>query len=187
MALLGDASVILTKNNILHKTKILFEDLQATLQQQEQFNQHPLFQTCPKISRGENYLGLPYLVLDYPRNFGQEDMFAIRSFCWWGNFFSSTLQLSGRYRIQFAHRLAASAPELARRNYYVQVGPDPWAHHFEADNYQPVAAFRQEAFAAHLQGTAPIKIAAKWPLEEWPHAANTLFESWKFLLEQCGV
>jgi hypothetical protein len=40
----------------------------------------------PKISKGENYNGLPYVMLDYPRNFKKEKVFAIRSFFWWGTF-----------------------------------------------------------------------------------------------------
>ena len=48
-----------------------------------------------KISKGENYQGLPYLVLDYPRFFFRDDVFAIRTMFWWGNYFSITLHLKG--------------------------------------------------------------------------------------------
>ena len=45
------------------------------------------FDVSPKISRGEQYLGLPYVMLDYPRIFSKENVFAIRTFFWWGNYF----------------------------------------------------------------------------------------------------
>ena len=41
----------------------------------------------PKISKGENYKGLPYVMLDYPRCFGKTDIFAIRQ-CSGGGIFS---------------------------------------------------------------------------------------------------
>ena len=189
MALVSNASIILTKNSVLLKTKSLMETLQAAMQhiQQEDYSTHPLFATSPKISKGENYLGLPYLVLDYPRNFGQEDIFAIRTFFWWGHFFSSTLQLSGEYCSQYGPLLSNAYEQLSQHGYFVQVGTDPWAQHFHPDNYQPVTHFSPEAFADHCQQQASIKIAAKWPLEEWPYAANNLLESWKFLLLQCRL
>ena len=55
----------------------------------------------PKISRGENYNGLPYVMLDYPRCFGKEDVFAMRTMFWWGNFFSITWHLKGKYSKEY--------------------------------------------------------------------------------------
>ena len=54
-----------------------------------------IVQSTPKIAKGENYLQLPYVLLDYPRCFDKENIFAIRTMFWWGNFFSITLHLSG--------------------------------------------------------------------------------------------
>src|SRR5688572_27384845 len=50
-----------------------------------------------KISRGENYRGLPYLILDYPRLFSKEGVFAFRTLFWWGHPFSFTIHISGIY------------------------------------------------------------------------------------------
>ncbi len=35
-------------------------------------------------------------MLDYPRAFGRDSIFACRTFFWWGRFFSLTLHLAGR-------------------------------------------------------------------------------------------
>ena len=71
-----------------------------------------------KISRGENYKGMPYLILDYPRIFDGEDVFAFRSMFLWGHFFSFSFQLSGiyleRYRLQLEERLHT----LQNKDYY---------------------------------------------------------------------
>ena len=51
----------------------------------------------PKISKGEKYKGLPWVMLDYPRIFGKEDIMAIGTRFWWGHYFSVTLHLKGGY------------------------------------------------------------------------------------------
>ena len=64
--------------------------------------------SSPKISKGENYKGLPWLVLDYPRYFNKEDIFAIRTLFWWGNFFSITLHISGKYKMRYEKKIIDS-------------------------------------------------------------------------------
>src|SRR4051812_46777397 len=101
MELIRNAEVILTKNRILEKVRRLLEEVQeAQLQviKNNQWQDHPLFQLSPKISKGENYMGLPYLILDHPRIAQPEGLFFIRTMFWWGRFFSSTLQVSGLYK-----------------------------------------------------------------------------------------
>jgi len=62
---------LLTKNGILEKIKgslgILQQRQQELLQQAGSFLPPEVLTVSAKISRGENYLGLPYLMLDQPR------------------------------------------------------------------------------------------------------------------------
>lgn len=154
--------------------------------QKELLSQTPSFlhnlSPSPKISRGENYLGLPYVILDYPRIAKGDDLLFIRSMFWWGNFFSSTLQLSGKYKEEFAKRLINAYGALTTHQYFVGVNTDPWNHHFEKDNYQKMESLSREAFALIVEERAHIKIAAQWPLSEWDTAANKLTGSWKLLV-----
>ena len=92
----------------------------------------------PKISKGENYKGLPYLVLDYPRYFGKDDHFAIRSMFWWGNFFSITLHLSGIYKKMYENKIEASFTLLKEESFFIGISDDQWEHHFETSNYLPL-------------------------------------------------
>ena len=70
--LIANADWILTKNEILKKVKHLLEELMKE-QQKHIRSCHGLpaeiLVPPPKISKGENYRGLPYLVLDHPRYF----------------------------------------------------------------------------------------------------------------------
>jgi hypothetical protein len=87
---------ILTKNRIIRKTMLLFGQLKEEYDQLLEGVELPEGTASAKISRGENYEGLPWIMLDHPRYFRKEDILAIRSFFWWGNFFSITLHLAGK-------------------------------------------------------------------------------------------
>ena len=109
LELVTSSEVILTKNRIIEKVYLLFgslsEEYRRLLQAHSSKLAPEVFQQSPKISRGEQYLGLPYVMLDYPRIFSKDDVFAIRSFFWWGNHFSIRLQLSGKYLQMAQNRL----------------------------------------------------------------------------------
>ena len=96
-----------------------------------------------KVSRGENYLALPYLVLDYPATFSKENIFACRTMCWWGQFFSFTLHLQGNYLNE--RRTAIQQHQQlfidSKQDWYIGVNDSPWQYHFKADNYRSVKSF----------------------------------------------
>jgi hypothetical protein len=185
MELMCNASIILTKNKILQQVKALLEDVQAEMVQlSHQDGANSIFKISPKISKGENYMGLPYLVLDYPRVFNSPGTFAIRSMFWWGHFFSSTLHLSGQYASALGDKVAKSYQKLADLDYYIGIQSDPWQHHFEESNYRRVSSMPEKDFQYHCRHEH-VKIAAKWPLMEWPFAANHLLRSWIMFLQLC--
>jgi uncharacterized protein (DUF1015 family) len=82
LQLVTDPVWILTKTQIIEKVYNLFGDVSQLYQQHQHMQQLPsaLTALAPKISKGENYEGLPYVMLDYPRCFSREDVFAVRSF-----------------------------------------------------------------------------------------------------------
>jgi hypothetical protein len=95
LELVENAGLILTKNTIIRKIHELFGLISEQMKSELQIASLPeeIKQTSPKISKGENYKGLPYVVLDYPRLFTRENIFAVRTLFWWGHYFSVTLQL----------------------------------------------------------------------------------------------
>lgn len=179
-----NAGIILTKNTIIEKTIALFQTLQEAMTAGKQNNAftNKVFSIPPKISKGENYLGLPYVVLDYPRLSGGGDLCFIRTMFWWGNFFSSTLQLSGVYKKDHLNEIVSSYQLLSGENYFVGTGSDPWHHHFEETNYRKIDSLAKETFSTIVHEKPHIKIAAKWPLKEWDLAATRLYKSWELLI-----
>ena len=179
--LVANADWILTKNEILQKVKYMLADLQS--HQQQYLNTHStvlpadVMSVPAKISRGENYKGLPYLVLDYPRYFGKDDHFAIRSMFWWGNFFSITLHLSGEYKKMYEPRIEKSFALLKDESFFLGISDEQWEHHFESSNYVPLHGMTNSGFTNHIDTKAFIKLAKKIPLDQWNDAGNILFVS----------
>jgi hypothetical protein len=150
LQLVTNAYWILTKNHIIEKVKSLLASLQ---QQQQALLKKNAFtlpkeaaKSSPKISKGENYKGLPYLVLDYPRYFDKENIFAIRTMFWWGNFFSCTLHLSGRYKKDAVAKLISSRSALIKNDFFICVSDNQWEHHFENDNYAGINSISKKGF-----------------------------------------
>jgi hypothetical protein len=175
--LVQNAEWILTKNAILQKVKLLLEDLQGSFLQEIKKNTHlpeEVAMTSPKISKGENYRGLPYLVLDLPRYFNKKDIFAIRTMFWWGNSFSITLQLSGKYKDQFAESVINKLELLGKNDFYYCVNGNQWEHHFENDNYIPLYGNNLQEAINIIQHKEFLKLAYKIPLTRWDDARELL-------------
>ncbi|HEU4471904.1 MAG TPA: hypothetical protein VFR58_12510 [Flavisolibacter sp.] len=186
--LMQNAAVILTKNSVLQKLggllKVTAVHMQHFAEQSPLRGREP-FLVSPKISKGENYLGLPYLILDYPRTGGGQDLFFIRSMFWWGRLFSSTLHLSGRFKESHASSIGEQKSRLS--DYYIATGEDQWAHHFEPSNYSAISGMEDRMYRAACAEKSYLKIARKWPLEEWNDMPELWLASWKELLAACRL
>jgi hypothetical protein len=96
-----NTEVILTKNRIIEKVFQAFGGLGRNL-----FEELAPLRTAlpeetgilPKISKGEQYRGLPWVMLDYPRCFHQKKgHLALRVMFWWGNYYLVQMHVSGNY------------------------------------------------------------------------------------------
>src|SRR5687767_2567101 len=182
-ALINRTDWILTKNNILQKVKQLFSSLQSRQQLilQGVAIQQKITNSSPKISRGENYKGLPWLVLDYPRLFEKESFLAVRTLFWWGNFFSTTLHLSGKYKIAFQESITGSFDYLRQKDFFVCINNDQWEHHFDETNYKAITGMSLAEFEEITGGNTFIKLAKKIPVDQWSDAERKLAEIFNHL------
>lgn len=83
LSLVCDEQFILTKNNIIEKVSQLYgllsNSFTNTLSESTNLPAE-ILSASPKIYKGEQYEGLPYVMLDNPRCFNKQDAFAIRCF-----------------------------------------------------------------------------------------------------------
>jgi hypothetical protein len=137
-------------------------------------------ETVGKISRGERYCSLPYLVLDYPAVFARGGSFAFRTIFLWGRYFSFTVLISGEYYSKYRSRLPA-INLLSGKDFYLFTGADPYEHHFEEGNYQPVdkPALQADSF----KNRDFFKLARKLDLERSGEMQEYGVETYRLFLE----
>jgi hypothetical protein len=163
LKLVTDAELILTKNRIIGKVYELFGELSEEYKLLGRCLPPDVLTVSPKISKGENYLGLPWVMLDHPRAFSNTAVFAIRSFFWWGNYFSITLQLQERYKAAYQQPLANYLKEYPA-DWWICIADTPWEHHFQPGNY---ILYNENI---DLEKLPFIKLAKKIPLQEWENS-----------------
>jgi len=179
LSLAANDRVMLVKGAVISKVSDLFGGLAVRQSKELQ----PLVSLLPdaiarspKVSRGENYRGQPYVVLDHPRLFTTADIFAIRTLFLWGHPLSVTLHLRGAHRDRFRERLEASLPTLTAEGFLVCVSHLEWEHHLGEDNYLAASSLTVTHWRQILAEKEFTKIACTAPLAEI-NAGTTAFLS----------
>jgi hypothetical protein len=176
---------ILTKQKITIKIYDLFGGLYKF--QQEAIKNIPffssnLFTASGKIYKGENYLELPYIILDYPAIFKKNDVFFVRTMFWWGNFISITLHVSGNHTSQFANNKFKTLEFLQQKDFFICVNKDEWQHHFKEDNYICAASFSLQEFEKIMEKEF-FKISKKISIAVEESAYDFLVKSFEEIIE----
>lgn len=178
---------LLTKHAVIAKVYSLLGNAAHNMQNTVNKNKHELpevvLNSSPKISKGENYMQLPYVMLDYPRHFAKEDTLAIRTFFWWGNFFSVTLQLAGSYKEERLQLITDNFSFLQENNYWICSNTDQWQHHFSNDNYVLLKDISKGEFLSVLNREAFVKLAKKTALTEWQTAQGFIEKTFAEMLK----
>lgn len=186
MMLLQNADILLTKNRIIEKVYGFFGELsksyhQAVLQCPEPYVRQ-LCAAIPKISRGENFGNLPYVMLDYPRNFGRENVCAVRTFFWWGKFLSLTLHLKGEYQQRFGMQALMTAERAGGTAWKVSRGTNEWDHNLDSEDYELLGKLGQDVAFVKNSTDSYLKIATFYPLHQWREAEERFPEVFRQIL-----
>ena len=185
MELVNNTDWIFTKQLIIKKVYLLLgklhEEFKNIISEEKQFLPAELQKPGGKISKGENYKGLPYVILDYPASFSKEKIVAVRTFFWWGNFFSIALHISGN---NFKGKvLSDEAIEFLKdKNFSVCINENEWQHHFDPSNFVSINEIN-ETVVKNLSEKNFLKIAKKTGLAEWNSAAKFLEETFKEIID----
>ena len=182
-SLVTNVEWILTKQAIIQKVYDLFAGNIAAIKHAVLDNKTlsaSVRLSVPKIFKGENYLQLPYVIMDYPRCFDKENIFAIRTMFWWGNFFSITLHLAGEYKNIVKENLYNGNHEPIT-DLYIGVNENQWQHHFEQDNFLPYTRFGKQQRIELFEKNNFIKLALKFELEHWNNMPDLFAEGYKSL------
>ncbi|WKV11727.1 hypothetical protein [Marivirga harenae] len=174
--LASDPTILLIKYRMMEKVWDFLEELQKEIKDRllpfqsklpEQLKLHN-----GKISKGENYKRLPYMILDYPAHFTREDILAFRIMFYWGHFISATFHLQGKYLREFGNKLIEEFQE--DENVFFCVNSEPWDYHYRSNNYMLLKDLNQCDIEEHVAGTDFIKLSIKFPVEEMPQRKSNL-------------
>lgn len=180
-----DTNWILTKHRITKKIFEMFDGISQELKIEVEkksylFPDNIKYQSG-KISKGENYRLLPYLILDYPSFFWKNNFLAFRIMFWWGHFFSVTLHLSGENQKKFIKPELSTYYFLKQFDYYICINDNEWQHHFESSNYKLISQIDFNEFKKLTQKPF-CKIAKHIELTQWKRTPEFILKTFKELL-----
>ncbi|WP_421890190.1 hypothetical protein [Marinoscillum sp.] len=167
--ILNDQNFLKLKNSLSEKIIQYLAKIERSLA--EEIKEMPFkfpegtFLKAGKISKGEQYQGLPYFILDYPRLFTQKEVFAFRAMLWWGHHFSCTLHLQGDYLQQNKSRIIDNI--FTQNALYFCVNDQPWDYHYQQNNYQQISALTKETVNQHIKEKGFLKISDYLPVTGW--------------------
>jgi hypothetical protein len=151
MQVLTNSSFFLLKRSVTRKITALFGEMEREMKRrfpEFEIQYDGLNHSSGKIFRGENYRLFPYILLDYPRQFSTEGVFAFRTMFWWGHEFSYTLHLQGKAFEEYGERIFEGLETLKGTESYYCISKTPWQYNFVNENYREIdkGVSREEFF-----------------------------------------
>lgn len=185
LAYLSDTDFLTTKKRIQVKINKLLvrteEVLKTYIQTQSPAFPEGVSYKAGKISRGENYQKLPYQILDYPRLFHRDDIFAVRTMCWWGHFFSTTLHLQGHSWEKFRALIRQKQELFKAKESYMCVHKTPWEYYLGEKNFRKFDTLSRQETDQYLNSMPFFKVAAFLPLGEGDALPEFTLDFFRFL------
>ena len=136
-----------------------------------------------KIFRGENYRGFPYVLLDCPRLFTRESVFAFRTMFWWGNEFTFTLHIQGEALEKIKPAMFRNLEKLKGQGILFCINKSPWQYHLGDDNYISLDEDDNLSVAKEIVKQKEfVKISRKLSVEQYERVLKTGEETLKLFL-----
>lgn len=142
LALMRDAGLMARKEAVIGKVKSVLSAVKEALTSEIK---DPSAYLAPdgtdfrqgQLAHGDQFHGLPWVYLDFPKYFSREAMFTFRSFFWWGHGFLFAWFLSGPLLDTYKAALIGRYDRLAETGNGVlrlSLAKDPWEWR-QADGY----------------------------------------------------
>lgn len=119
-----------------------------------------------KISKGENYNGYPYRVLDFPRLFAGPNMFACRCMLLWGHHYAFHVLLAGPVVHTLRTRLACRTEQLAQVPLLLATHETPWQWAYAPAHYATIGSLPLDKLQYLLTEAPFLKLSAFWALND---------------------
>jgi hypothetical protein len=132
-----------------------------------------------KIYRGENYLGMPWMALDFPKNYGKDSSLAFRVLVLWGDAIYTSLLAEENVKIE--HLDSVSITNLPDSISYI-INENRWIQTIESDSCR--YAQNLDSILEHRKQFGFTRLFQKIEFSKW----NTLeSECSQSFINQCEI
>ena len=179
--LLSDPTLLPDKYRICEKIDQWLSELRIELESYLKLGSglpREILKNHGKISRGENYHFQAYRVLDYPRLFRQDAIFAFRTVVLWGHPIGFHIILSGTYKELFQDAIGKQRINLGS-NWLLAAQESPWIWEANAPGLSVCKELSEEQWAAHVATYQFLKISSFLPLSSYRELVSTGLEYWQ--------
>lgn len=169
-----------TKQSVITKLQELFDTCAQTFLQNTVYK-HYTSSRQYKITKGEQYKQLPFVVLDYPQITGGEVVFVLRTMFWWGHYISCNMIIQ-------TNLLHEKQDLRAIRNLsktLVLTGENLWEQDLDSKYYMEIQKLTDEELEEWMHSRTFLKLSHKVPLtehENLPTLADTIYTEWLNIL-----
>ena len=167
-----NSDFLLAKQQIIQKLVTLFAETEEQLKEPVTSHQdiYPdnALALAGKIGKGDNYQGLPYIVLDYPRYFSDSSIFLFRTMYWWSDRFSFTLFLKGNDLFHYRESLINNLEPLISTQPWIGVNASPWEYHYSPDNFRKATELSTHELMHLLRNHPFVKVSYTMETRNYP-------------------
>ncbi len=112
-----------------------------------------------KITRGDNYQSLPYVVLDYPQIKGNDFTILCRTMFWWGKYISLNVFIkTDEFDIK---KIADSLKHTSLKKIKLYDGKDKWQQNLSDKHFVKLRKLSAEGLCTIMQNQQYVKLSIK--------------------------
>lgn len=165
LQLLFNKDIFLTKRTATEKLYMLFSELQVAIKDTSTHKSFPFpvgtdFNTG-KISKGENYKGYPYIILDFPKLFNKNSVFAFRSMFWFGNSFLFSFVCSGDALHSLQNSFMRNRNQLHKQHIFFSLHETAWQHELNSTSDILMENASENLILQHIRKSNFIKLTSQ--------------------------
>ncbi len=174
------------KRQIIQKLYSLFDRIKHSLKDSPVHQMFP-FPTgtdvvTGKISQGENYLGYPYVVLDFPKMYDQQNLFTFRLMFWFGHYFTCSLVAGGQISKLFLSNFIMKRKMLDRNEIFFSKYTDAWKHEVEPPYQTLIDVLTEKELQQHVLQHNYFKFTYKFLENNGGVITKTVTEKYELML-----
>lgn len=188
--LLFNTELFPLKRRVNQKLYVLFEQIKMRLKDTKEHKQFIFPQGTDsetgKISQGENYQSYPWVMLDFPKLFNKEEIFAFRTLFWYGHYFSCSLLLSGTCAVFYLPQILKNRALLTGSAICIATHKDPWQHEVNEEVCVPQENLTDAEIITFAEEKGFIKFTVKFISTNPAEIEKKVLENYIKLLEVLG-